>query len=133
MNIGTFRAASKAEVPESPDWLDKILKPIYAYLSQLSILAQGNISLEDNLLCEVRQLVVNHKVPAQVSLKTMKAKPLGVMRLFEDVNDDAWMQARIIDEKTVEVTFRFDSQDTATATVHPPVTVRVVVFGGRGK
>lgn len=133
MNIGTFRAASKAEVPESPDWLDKILKPIYAYLSQLSILAQGNISLEDNLLCEVRQLVVNHKVPAQVSLKTMKAKPLGVMRLFEDVNDDAWMQARIIDEKTVEVTFRFDSQDTATVTVHSPVTVRVVVFGGRGK
>lgn len=127
MNIGTFHGASRAEVPEAPQWIDKFVGPIYEYLDQLSKLAAGKISLEDNLLCEVRQLVVKHRVPVEIALKTLTAKPLGVMRLFEDLNDDAWMRARIIDEKRVELTFRFDSEPK------DPVTVRVVVWGGGGK
>jgi hypothetical protein len=124
MKIGKFTAVNRTDVPQAPEWTDKLLKPFNTALKELNTLGQKQISFTDNCNTEPRELRVKHETPYELTLNVLKGKPLGAMVLWTSVNDYLpRLKFEIQDEKKVKVTFKFDSAPSGE------VDVKILIIG----
>ena len=124
MQIAKFKPFSRSDVPQAPEWMDEVFKKLNGILKEHTTALQGQLALGENQNAEIRVLQVRDGVPQDVTLQTLRGRPVGATLLYWDQPVTAFpVRMVIIDVNKVRVTVDFATD--------PEVAVNVtIVFWG---
>jgi hypothetical protein len=74
-----FKRFYAEEFPKQKDWIAKLFGPLNEFLEKVSNLLKGNVSVTDNIACQVNALTVT-EVPFEFRW-TRTDRPIGVLVL----------------------------------------------------
>lgn len=80
MKLANVRRIAREEIPEAPDWIDKLLTPLNQSIEQITQAISGQLTFADNMLCAIKTNTFSHGVELKVKnpLKS-GAKPAGLL------------------------------------------------------
>lgn len=112
MKVPSYKPVSRINVPDAPEWLDKLRDTDIAQTKKISQALQNQLGLEDNLNAEVITTEVTHNVWTSVAINKVRGKPWKVELAFVDVPkgvDLNWLPLRWIpeDQKRVAIKLSF--------------------------
>lgn len=121
----TYRRLTKKDIPEMPEWFERVLDHLNQALVDLYEAVGGGLRLSEHLLCEVIQTELPHDVAETVQLHRLSRNPLGGVVLYSSggaIRDFDWSPAE--EPRTVNVTVTW----VTTPSANPEVTL---LFFGR--
>lgn len=123
MIVPKFKPVSRQNVPQAPEWVEKITDPIVDQIKDLTRAAQNQLSFYDNMNAEVREFSVSQDEWTTIQLNVLRGSPIGVYLLWTELDDYCKFKWKRIDIKRVSIKVYFDSAP-ATET-----KIRIVVMG----
>lgn len=119
MKIESTNKIYRKDIPEAPNWIDKLLDPLNRFMDSCTTALRGKLTFYDNVYCETKEFTFTHGVEQNIlfSLKSYSGVIL-IKGPDSDVAADRLiepLQVRKIDNQTLGVTARFGG--TATGTV----------------
>lgn len=88
MKIGNFTRVKESDLGDkAPSWFSAAFGPIQTLLEQLVVLSQGNVSVTDNINCEIREITLTQDEEKTISLSRVSGKPIGIRVLWQDIYD----------------------------------------------
>lgn len=148
MKIESINKIWKKDIPEAPDWLNKVLDPLNQFMDSVSSALRGRLTFGDNLYCEAKEFLFTHAIEQKITFGLKSYSGLIVIKVPDSTEDAkrliGFPKVRMIDNQTLGVTFYFNGipgltctfqtgVDTVTRTLHGLVdntTVRFVPTGG---
>jgi hypothetical protein len=148
MKIESINKIWKKDIPDAPDWLERVLTPLNEFMDSVSSALRGRLAFSDNFNCETKEFQFTHGVEQKISFNLKSYSGLIVTKV-PDTTDDAkilisYPKVRMIDNQTLGITFYFNGipdlfctfqtvANTITRTLHglPNNTpVRFIPIGG---
>ena len=83
MKVKEFKPANKSDVPEMPEWMERVLKPIVDQVGHITEVLGGRLVPGENTQEETRTVVVRSGEPVEITLLA-KWKATGVSVLTID-------------------------------------------------
>lgn len=129
MKIKAYRPLHRQDVPQTPQWADRILEPVHAQLKDLTRLGQGQVS-PDNRNDEIRTVRVKHNATGtgtpytDITLKTLRGKPIGVTIIDSVATSYPRWRHQVLDLKKIRLWVQFSTDPGAE------VNATVLVHGG---
>ena len=125
MKIGNFRRLSRADFPDAPDILWRMLESFQDQIELLTSALQGHLTFEDNFNVEIKDLDLEDNTTVTFKLNHLKGKPIGVILLDRGIYDYSVVALEILDEKTARAKIAFTDEAPTDTT-----TIRVAFLGG---
>ena len=123
MKIQNWKRLNASQL-EAPEWMDRFLASLNEHLENITTALQSRLTASHNLDTELRTIALTHDVTARISLERLRTTPIGVLLLWTDVDDYARLKWTIVDQQTVDVTVKWDT-DPGTS-----VSTRLMFLGG---
>jgi len=115
MRIPTIKRILKGDIPDSPDWFDKILSTLNQFMDAAITCFSGRITFTENMLCEIKELTFTHGVELLISHKLSLLGCLKIMSPYESgILTIATEAIRVIDNNTIGMTYTFTGGSSST-------------------
>ena len=80
--LPAIRRIYEADVPEAPQWLSMLLRPINSFFSNIFNILDGNVTFQDNIQSKFYDIVVNGNDPTvEITLNDTITDAIGVLLL----------------------------------------------------
>jgi len=122
MKVPNFQPFTRKDVPEVPRWLEKYVQPLVDQIQSITQAVKGNLTMGDNLKCEVREFDLGDGEEINVSLQSLKGIPIGASIILNDLHPSA-LAVKVKDQKTMTV--KVDMTDNPAS----KIPVKVVFWG----
>lgn len=76
MIIGSIQQLTRKDIPESPEWVDTLLKPINSSMKNLSDCLRKRVNFAENIDGDVKTLRVSHGIPFETTVN-VKNRVIG--------------------------------------------------------
>lgn len=120
MRIESTNKIYRKDIPEAPNWLDKLLFPLNQFMDSVSTAMRGKLTFGDNFYCEIKEYDFTHNVEQKITYGLKNYAGILVLK-GPDTNDGTKVivttQSRTIDNSTLGVIFTFVGGGTTTGTV----------------
>ena len=94
---------------DAPPWMFRLVEQLNQQIELLTTALQNNVTLAENLNAEIRTVDLDHDIAVRIGLNQLKGKPVGVVLLGTGVFDYARIAWDVIDESTVDVKVKWDT------------------------
>lgn len=122
MKVPSFQPYTRKDVPEVPRWLEKYIQPIVKQVQSITQAVSGNLTMEENVKCEIREIELNDGESVDISLQRLNGIPLGASIILDDLHYSV-LAVKVKDQKTM--TLKVDMLDNPTG----KVPIKMVFWG----
>src|SRR4030095_16438419 len=83
MKLQNIKRLTREEVPEAPDWIEKVLTPFNQFMEQVTVALQGRLKFGDNLAGTIKTFGFSDNTELLIK-NPLPQKPVGVIPIFSD-------------------------------------------------
>lgn len=127
MKLNTVQRIQKEDLAASgelPGWIDALLTPLNNFITQLFILTQNNVTLSDNVGCNVLTLNFKSGVPAAVTVQS-SLRVTGIVPMDASGNIITGYGFTRNTNGTLGVVIKFTDASGNAVTASQPITIAI--------